>query len=124
MYRNDQEGLLSHEQHQNSSLAYLPPKVRLLPYSDKKICPKIHEDASLVAGPCYYGNLRGQPVHVTFCIVYLEATSKGFKMQASFVIVWTLLRAKAMLSDFSFGLASRSLGSCCIFFARRLPKRF
>ena len=25
----------------------------LLPYSDKRICPKIHKDASLAAGPCY-----------------------------------------------------------------------
>ena len=32
-----------------TALAYLPLKVRLLPYSDKRICPKIHEDASLAA---------------------------------------------------------------------------
>ena len=25
-----------------------------MPYSDKRICPKIHEDASLAAGPCSY----------------------------------------------------------------------
>ena len=25
----------------------------LLPYSDKWICPKIHEDTSLAAGPCF-----------------------------------------------------------------------
>ena len=55
MCRNDQEGLKSHENsHQNSSLAYLPSKVRLLPYSDERICPKIHEDASLAAGPCFF----------------------------------------------------------------------
>ena len=29
MYRNDQEGIKSHESHQNSSLAYLPPKVAI-----------------------------------------------------------------------------------------------
>ena len=29
MYRNDPEGIQSHEKHQSSSLAYLPPKVAI-----------------------------------------------------------------------------------------------
>ena len=66
------------------------------------------------------GNLRGQSVHETFHIVYLVATSKAFEKRASFAIVLTILRVKAALSDFSFGLASRSLGSFYPLSARRL----
>ena len=59
---------------------------------------------------------HGRPVHVTIVIVFCKATSKAFEKRASFAIVLTILRAKAALSDLSFGLALRSLGSCCPFF--------
>ena len=42
-----------------SSQAYLPPKSAQISSSHlshlyKRICPKMHEDASLAAGPCWY----------------------------------------------------------------------
>ena len=69
----------------------------------------------------FKGNIHGQPVYVRFGIVYLGATSKALEIRAGFAIVFTILRTKAALNNFSFGRASRSLRSFYPLFARRLP---
>ena len=52
----------------------------LLPYSEKRTCPKIHEDASLAAGPCSSDNITS----VFIAFIYLSLTMLLITMHTHF----------------------------------------